>query len=262
MPQSVTYVLNLKCHLCPEPVPSGAQGDGGLLPDIGENLTNEANLCENASTSAIHESFQVTANFDEVLGLDSLETKPAGDWGGEGGLDEEEGVSDEVSGGDCDEEVGTRRAEDGFGGLGGGGLVADIGENVTNEANLCENASTSEIHKSVQVTANSDGILGLDNLETKPADEGGTCRAEGGGRRAEEILGTEERGGGTEDGRRREGDEAAQAGRLDGVLADRMAKIKAHFWAVVWSHPGAVVGVAGGDGDPGAVSSEGGGGGG
>ena len=27
MPQSVTYVLNLKCHLCPEPVPAEERGD-------------------------------------------------------------------------------------------------------------------------------------------------------------------------------------------------------------------------------------------
>ncbi len=51
-------------------------------------------------------------------------------------------------------------AEDGFGGLGDGGLLADIRETLTNEANLCENASTLEAHKSVQVMANSDEVLG------------------------------------------------------------------------------------------------------
>ncbi len=134
------------------------------------------------------------------------------------------------------------KAEDGFGGQGGGGLAANIGENVTNEANLCENAITTEHYEIVQVTANSDEVLGLDSSETKPADEGGTCRAEGGGRRAEEIPGTEgrgrgaeeipgteERGGGTEEARQRERDELAEARKIEGVLADGMAEIKAHF---------------------------------
>ncbi len=112
-------------------------------------------------------------------------------------------------------------AEDGFGGLGGGGLLAAVGENVTNEANLCENASMSEKHKSVQVTANSDEVLGLDKLETKPGDEGGTCRAEGGGRREEEILGTEEKG------RRRERDDAAEVRELQAFIASGMAQMAA-----------------------------------
>ncbi len=149
-----------------------AQGGGGLLGDIGENVTNEANLCENTSTSENHESVWVTANFDVLLGLDKLETKPAGAWSGDAVSDGEEEAGDDVSGGDGDEEVGMCRTEVGFGGRGGGGLLADIGENVTNEANLCENASTSENHESVRVTANSDGVLGLDNLETKPAGDG------------------------------------------------------------------------------------------
>ncbi len=145
----------------------------------------------------------------------------------------EQGIRTEGGGRRAEEMI---EAEEGFGGLGGGRLLADIGENVTNEDSLCENASKSEIHKSVQVTANSDDVLGLDNLETKPTDEGRTCRAEGGGRRAEEIVGTEERGGGTEErgggteeARQRERAELAEARSLDGVLADRMAKIKARF---------------------------------
>jgi len=82
----------------------GARGDGGLLADIGENVTNEANLCENASTSENHKSVQVTANSDEILGLDKLETKPAEEWGGEAVLDEEEEVGEGGSDGDCDGE--------------------------------------------------------------------------------------------------------------------------------------------------------------
>ena len=68
---------------------------------------------------------------------------------------------------------GGRRTEGGgrICGAGHGGLLADIGESVTNEANLCENASTLETHKIVRVTANSDEVLGLDNVETKPAGE-------------------------------------------------------------------------------------------
>ncbi len=147
---------------------------------------------------------------------------------------------------------GAFKAEDGFGAQGDGGLLADIGENVTNEANLCENANTSEHNKSVQVTANSDEILGLDKLETKPADEGGceavldeeeavgeggsggdcdeevgTGRTEGGGRTAKNILGTEERGRGTEDGRRRERDEEAEVRELQAFIASGMAQMAA-----------------------------------
>jgi hypothetical protein len=110
--------------------------------------------------------------------------------------------------------------KDGFGAQGDGGLLADVGENVTNEATLCENASTSEPHKRVQVTANSDGVLGLDNLETKPAEDGGTCRAEGGGRRAEEILGTEVKG-------RQERGGAAEVRELQAFIASGMAKMAA-----------------------------------
>jgi hypothetical protein len=55
-----------------------------------------------------------------------------------------------------------RRAEGAFRGHADGGLVAETGENVTNEPNLCENASTSKVLKSVQVTANFDEVLGLD----------------------------------------------------------------------------------------------------
>ncbi len=197
----------------------GAQGDAGLLADIRENLTNEANLCENASTSENHNCFHVTANSDDVLGLDRLETKPSGEWNGEAVPDEEEEVGDDVLGGDCDEEVGTSRAEDGFGGLGDGGLSGDSGENVTNEANLCENTSTSQHNKSVHVTATSDDVLGLDSLETKPAGEWG----------GEGVLDEEERGGGTEEARHREREQLAEARKLEGVLADGMAKIKAHF---------------------------------
>ena len=51
-----------------------------------------------------------------------------------------------------------------------GGLFTEIGQKVTNEPILCENASTSKVLKSVQVTANSDEVLGLDKLETKPAE--------------------------------------------------------------------------------------------
>ncbi len=111
-----------------------------------------------------------------------------------------------------------------------GGGLADIGENVTNEANLCENASTSENHESVQVMANSDRILGLDKLETKPAGgrtEGGEWRAEdggirteGGGRRAEERVGTEERGG-------REPDKVAEVRELQAFIARGMAEAAA-----------------------------------
>ena len=56
-------------------------------------------------------------------------------------------LGDDVSGGDGDEEVGTCRSEGGLEGHDGGGLLVDFGENVTNEANLCENASTSEHHE-------------------------------------------------------------------------------------------------------------------
>ncbi len=81
-----------------------AECDGGRVADIGENVTNEANLCENASMSENHESVQVTAISDGILGLDKLETKPAEEWGGEAVLDEEEGVGEGGLGGDCDGE--------------------------------------------------------------------------------------------------------------------------------------------------------------
>ncbi len=60
-------------------------------------------------------------------------------------------------------------------------------------------------------------------------EEVGACRTESGERRAEEILGPDERGGGTEQARHWEREELAEARKVEGVLADRMAKIKAHF---------------------------------
>ncbi len=78
--------------------------DGGRVADIGENVTNEANFCENASTSENHKSVQVAAISDGILGLDKLETKPAEKWGGEAVLDDEEGVGEGGLGGDCDGE--------------------------------------------------------------------------------------------------------------------------------------------------------------
>ncbi len=185
----------------------GTQGGGGLLADIGENVTNEAMLCENTSTAENHNGVHVTATSDGVLGLDNLETKPAGGGGAcraeGGGRRAEEIVGTEERG---------RKAEDGLSAQGDGGFVADVGENVTNEATLCENASTSETHKSVQVTANSDEVLGLDSVRTKPT---------GAGRRAEEMVGTEEKG------RRRGRDEEAEVRELQAFIASGMAQMAA-----------------------------------
>ncbi len=60
-------------------------------------------------------------------------------------------------------------------------------------------------------------------------EEVGARRTESGERTAEEILGPEERGGGTEQARHWEREELAEARQVEGVLADRMGKINAHF---------------------------------
>jgi hypothetical protein len=75
------------------------------------------------------------------------------------------------------------RSEGGFAGHGDEGLLADIRESVTNEAILCENTIMAENHQSVDVTANSAAILGLDKVPNEPREG-----------RAEEMLSTEKRG--------------------------------------------------------------------
>ena len=111
--------------------------------------------------------------------------------------------------------------------------AADSFENVTNEANLCENNIKTERDAYVEVAANSEGILGLDKLETKPVDEEGgeavlgdekevgRSRAEGGGRRAEERLGMEEKG------RRRGRDEEAEVRESQAFIASGMVQMAA-----------------------------------
>ena len=57
--------------------------DGGSLSIACENVTNEASFHEDVSTLELHKSVHVTANSGDDSGLDTVQTKPAAEWGGD-----------------------------------------------------------------------------------------------------------------------------------------------------------------------------------
>ena len=72
---------------------SGERDGGSLLIDCA-SVTNEASVHEDDNTLEIHNSVHVTANSGGDSGLDTVQTKPAEEWGGGAPADEEEDVTD------------------------------------------------------------------------------------------------------------------------------------------------------------------------